>query len=340
MNLTDFIIQVRYVLDDPSDAVNNPQQTYSDQMLVSIASQHVQSLARIQAQRDQGFHNFMLAVKNADAKQIVSGCMQWSLPPWIMNISNLRVITTGTSDATQTPTFSPYKWASALSLGDSMPKKSKHGDYGWDWDGNRTLRLWNFSTVADLLLDVAKLPPRLFKATLDQDAADEGELYLPSSLTLGTEDLIEGGYINSEVQVTSLSDTSANVESIGVTRRCIYSKSAQIVSTNDDDNRRTILDFEEDFPMMLQEGDGIESVIPFGEEHMRLLVLKTAWSCFEKTANIPAMKAIQPEMAEELKAFVEYVTPRDTFSPGMWHDPTLTRASVDQDRSPLRVIWR
>lgn len=328
MNLDEFLAEVRLIVDDPVDALNNPDQKFTEANLISLLNRTIQSLCRIQIQRDQGFHNFPLVVKSADAKQVLQNVFQWRLPTWVAGLADVRN-KVGGDDATQ-PTFSPFMWTTQVPLSDQIQKKQKWMDCGWRWDGNRTFQMWGVTPAPTLVLQVAKLPARVFKATLDVAGASTSSLYLPLALTLGQEDLVEGAYINADVQITS---QVSGITRMGQSRRCIYSDG------NADSGggvRRNKLTFDEAYPLTPAIGDVVQSLIPYGEEHARLLLLKVAWSCFEQLANIPAQKAIAASLAAETEAFSNYVTPRDTAQAESWHRPFLRRRQSDQDRSTSR----
>jgi hypothetical protein len=316
---------MRTILDDPIDATNNPQNKFTNAALVSFLQRHVQALCRTQFQRDQGFHNFPLVLKAAESKTVIRGVFQWALPPWVVGISRVR-LKLGADDAVIEPTFSPFRWSSPLTPSDQLPKKTKNVDAGWKWDGNRTFQLWGYDYAQSIFLEVTKLPSRMFTATIDQIGAGVNRIYLPTALTLGTEDQVEGAYINAEVQITS----SATISKVGQVRRCIYS------NANVDSGaavRKTEMYLESDLPVAVAVGDTIETMIPYGEEHTRLLLLKTAWSCFEQLANIPAQKAIASDLGDEMAKFLDYVTPRDTAQVEAWHRPSFRARTDNHDRA-------
>jgi hypothetical protein len=331
MNVGEFLTEVRGILDDKIDAVNNPAQKFSNTLLLSYLQRHVQALCRIQAQRDQGYHNFPLIVKAIDSRNVIQNVFQWSLPQWVVNVAQCRLMV-GVTDNTNQPTLSPYKWTTPIVISDPVQKKMKWADFGWKWEGNRTLQLWGYDSAPTLYLEVVKLPARLFQATIDQTGAATDRFYLPAALTLGTEDQEEGAYINAEVQVTS----SSTISKVGQRRRVVYSN-ADVDSGGG--VRKTELTLETPFSVALGVGDTVQSVIPYGEEHSRLLLLKAAWSCAEQIGNVALQKTLGPSMAEETKNFMDYVTPRDTAVAESWHRPFLTKRRNEGDRAVDRSYF-
>jgi hypothetical protein len=328
VNVTEFLAEIRTILDDPVDAVNNPQNKFTDAAIISYLSRHCQGLCRTQFQRDQGFHNFMLILKLAEAKNPIRNVFQWALPPWVVGISRVR-LKLGSDDPVIEPTFSPHLWTSPLTLSDPLERKPKNSDLGWKWDGNRGFQLWGYSFAQTIALEVCKLPARLLTGTVDQLRVELDRAYLPAALTLGQEDRVEGAYINAELQVTG----SVTISKIGQVRRVVYSN-ANVDSGGG--TRKSDLYLESTLPAALEVGDTIETVIPYGEEHARLLLLKTAWSCFEQLANIPAQKAIAADLADEMAKFLDYVTPRDMAQADSWHRPAFYQRTHDHDRSTAR----
>lgn len=329
MNLSEAIAEVRTVVDDPLvDALGvATRPKFADAMIAQALERQLQHLSRIQNTTDAGFNNFTIVLSSADAFQLLQGLWQWALPPWVASISQVWFLNAGglLSPTTQ-PTFSPYLWTTPpATSGDPFPKARKAQQFGWRWEGNRTFRVWGQAAAPNMLLQVAKTPARLFRATLDQDPTAKNTLYLPATLELGTFDLDEGGYINAEVQVTQ----AASLENVGLRRRCVYSANQNI-----DEARATIMYLEQNFSAQLESGDKIESVIPLGEEHCRLLVLLVAQSCFELTANLPAQKAIVSELSMQLTDFKKYVTPRDTQGPEFFQSGPVSYGPLyDSDRA-------
>jgi hypothetical protein len=337
VNLTDTITEIRTTLDDPLIDRNGATLSvkFTDAMLVTALQTKLRSLSRIQVSRDVGYHNFTMVLNSADAVQIMQSVWQWPLPSWVANLVNVWILNLGGPlNPTTQPTFSPYLWPTPPMMNaDPFPRARRNYPYGWRFDGNRTFRVWNQATAPNMLLQVAKIPARLFRATLDQDPSSKTTLYLPQALSLGTQDKEEGAYINAEVEVTS----GATTENIGLRRRCVYS-----ASVNLDETLTTSIALETAFAQQLEQGDTIETAIPLGEDHSRLLTLLAVQWCFEQTANLPGQKAIADELRQELMDFKAYVSPRDTQGPEFFQSqPIGYGPGYDPDRSyfNIRGVW-
>lgn len=332
MRLSEGISAVRRIVYDPVDsAVENPDPKFTDSEIAAHLTEQARSLARIQIQRDQGYHNALYALTSEQGIQVVSGVFQYPLPQWVSNI--VRVCFRYQGDADVEDTWSPYTWTTPPALGEEIDRKGAHPTKWWWWDGNRTLRVVGYSGAPSLLLEVAKTPPPQFRAVLDIDPEDETRLWLPLALQAGTEDLAEGAYVNSEIQVVSSgADRFAN---LGQVRRVVWSAS----NLELDGVRRHELRLEAGLPEAMEQGDTVETLLPFPDEHCRALFLKVAWALFTKNGNLTGQKAIQAELSEELRMFSDYVTPRTTQSPAFYrNDSTIGNYPVaDPDRASQ---WR
>lgn len=331
MNLSEAIFQVRSTVSDPTvdrygKTVAPGSLTYSDATITSLLDQRLRSLSRTQVTRDAGYHNFSLALNSTSARQLFQNTWQWALPSWVAKVASVYSISTsGPLDPATQPTFSPYLWSRLANPSLRVPKLTRNAQYpGWTWEGNRTFRMWNSGSAPSLLLQVAKTPARLFRATVDRDPTAPNTVFLPSVLELGEMDLEEGGYINSEIQVTS----GLTLENVGLIQRCVYS-----TTTNLGGEALPLLYSEANFAQQLDVGDKIESRIPLGDEHTRLLVLQTAQACFELTSNIPAQQAIADELRKELEEFKLHVTPRDTQGPEFVQTGEESYSAYDPDRA-------
>ncbi len=326
MIVTDFISKVRLVLDDVADTTTNPVPTYTDAEIVDHGQEQMRQLARVQAQQGKGFYNFTMAVRSKTSgpiivTQVMNSVFQYTLPPWVMQIAGVWQI-----NDTQQTSFSPYLWTNnELPLaGMVIPRWNRQMSTGYSFDDRRNLRLYGFSNPISLLLNVAKLPPRWFKATLDFPGAASGmSLYLPTGgLALGTEDIDEGAYINADIQITS----SATIDKVGATRRCIYSKASTSVAGV---RRHELLfangsNWPTPYPAA---GDVVETVLPIAEEHTRLPILLTANACFEKKGNLIGQKAIAPEIQAQTAAFREFASQQDSIAgPYYWQSSAKTAA--------------
>lgn len=332
MLVSDFIFDVRLVLNDPTDPTHNPDQKWSDETILQHGTRQAQSLSRIQIERGKGFHNFTMVLAEALGVQVYRDCWQWRLPAWVSSVANVYLLQPGSSAAETT--FSPYTWTGAEPVTPLQRLRKSHEGtpqgQGYTWDGMRTIRAWGFSVVPKLALDVAKCPPPLVKFTLDGVNASASKLYLPATLSAGRELIEEGIFINAELQVTS----APNIANFGALRRCVYSSSSVDLAGT----RKRELTFDAAWPSGLLAGTTLESHLPVGDEHSRVLVLLTANACLQREGAIPIMKAIAPELSSQLQAFSQYAARKDHDGPDFINDANQVAASTSPDQAP--TYWR
>jgi hypothetical protein len=324
MITSDFVAAVRDPLDDPK------KQKYSDSEIVRAGDQQQRALFQTLVYNNKEYHNMTLVLQAENGRQLFQNTYQWSLPTWVSAVVSIheRVASSGTGEST----YSPYLWTSPTTiqfgrkinkLDAGAPTKSNGG---WSWDGMRTVRLWNYSTKPELVVQVAKVPPKLFRAKIATLYQDNTGMYLPPSIELGTVDREEGAYINSEIQcVSTFLGTSKNYGSVV---RCIYSTPIDEAA---DGTRQHLLRFEQPMPEPLATDDFVEALVALPEVHVRYLVLMTAQACASKK-NIALIKALQAEIGEKRAAFMQYAKPpRDHAGPYLRSGATMRPIRRDRD---------
>lgn len=324
MILSDFVLAVRDPLDDPR------AQKYTNAEIVRQGDQQQRALFQTLIYNNKEHANFSYVLKSGDARQLFKNTYEWTLPTWAAAV--VSVHERPQSSGIQEDTASPYLWATPESIifqrkiEKLIPGSPTRSDGGWNWDGSRTLRLWNYVTKPELIVQIAKVPPRMFRAKIATQFGSGAGMYLPPAVELGTVDLEESAYVNAEVQCVSTL-TAASM-SYGVTRRCIYSKSTDMAA---DGTRQRVLKFDIAFPTELKTDDFVETLIPLPEVHIRYLVLLTAQACAQKK-NIPLIKALQPELVEKRAMFTQYAAPpRDAVGPYMRSGGIRTLSNRDRD---------
>lgn len=325
MNLSQALLRVRDVLDDSSTLP--AQQKYADAQIVRHLDEQMRTIFRAQVQANKEYHNYTLHALDSQAYSIVQNVWEYRLPSWVTHVTRVFI---RTNDGSLTGSFSPYaqpQGQSSVTLNNEITK-SYFGDRPrWTWEGNHTLRLWGFSTAQKLTVLCAKLPPRMFKGTIDAAHVSASKLYMPALLTLGEQDLEEGALINCDVQV--ISTTLPASTNFGVIKRCVYSTPLGTVSAAN----RTELLFDSAFTPLLPIGDAIESIIPLPDQHTRYLILKVAVACLEKKNNMPAILALADELRKEATDFTDFAsTPRDRQGPYFKRSSTSQQAPLNLNR--------
>lgn len=327
MNVTQFVARLRSYLDDARVL------KFSDAELVSMADEQLKYLTRKLSQTSKDWHNFSLGLKKEDARTIFNQTYEWTLPTWVKRVSRVY---DRHSTATSEPTLSPYRWSgnSNAMFTDELGKSDSGRRSGWTWEGTRTLRLWNFPQPLDLSLEIVKMPPPLFKATIVDTFPDMSGLYLPSVPTLGELYPEEGVYINSEIQVTSTATSVAT--SLGEVRRVVYSNSNTIAA-----GRKNAIYVDEVWPNILEANDVVESLLPIPEDNTYLLALLVLRGLSIKKGNLDLQKSVGNAIAPELSDFLETAgLPKDSAGPYFKTSKTVRTGRYDQDRlNPPRFQW-
>ena len=270
-------------------------------------------------------------LQDSNAKTIAKNIYEWRLPTWIEAVTKVYERKTG---STSESTFSPYLWSptTGVDLGREIPKSDNGRRDGWTWEGNHTLRLWNWTTVPELTICVAALPAPMFKARIATAYADATGAYLPPALDVGTFYFEEGRYINADVQCSSTdSIVSTN---LGEIRRVIYSRSNAVSGGS----RYLELRFDSVWNATLAANDYIETMLPVPDIHANYLTLKVVAACATKKWNVDLLRSLQAEMNEEAMAFQEYAEgPRDKAGP--YFKKTTTRSGGQGYDANRRWTW-
>lgn len=307
MIITDFLATLRDGLDD-----SKTPPKFSDAELVRHTDQQSLGMVRQLSLSSREWHNFSLCLQKESAKQLFRGTFQWRVPTWIERVV---AVYERRNNATAETTASPYLWTAPelTELGDEIKKADSRNTRGWSWEGQHTFRMWGETSAREIVLQVVKIPPPMFKAkvaTAHASTTFDG-IYLPAIPTLGTYALEEGAYINAEVQCTASDDV--DTANVGEVRRVIYSRANAIVAST----RQKELRLETGLPEAIQaECDWFETLIAIPEIHARYLALRVINACAIKKNNVDLQRSLAPELAQEARDFVAYATsPRDTNGP-------------------------
>jgi hypothetical protein len=304
VNTTQFLLEVSDLLDNANGRI------YPEVEIVRHGDRQLRGMYRTLVESNKQYSNYMMGVQAEAALEPADNVFDYRLPLWVMAVT--RVWIRGGSPTSES-TFNMYAWTSgAATLGLQVPKSAQDGQPRWAWQGSNTLRLLGFGEAQELVLEVVVRPAPMFKGLVATENPSTSAFYLPTP-TYGTVDLEEGAYVNSDWQVTGTA--ALNATQFGLVRRCVYSNAATIVTSV----RYHELTLDAAFPVVLAQGDTIETVLALPDEHTRLLVLLTARACFQKKGNMKGLEATQGEMLIEQQRFVQFATPpRDSAGPTEW----------------------
>ena len=335
MNITQFVARVRSYLDDSRSL------KFSDSEIVYMADEQLRYLTRKLSQTSKDWHNFSLGLYKANARTIFNNTYEWTLPSWVKRVS--RVYDRHNTASTET-TLSPYRWSgnSNAQFTDEIGKSDSGRRSGWTWEGQRTLRLWNFPQALDLSLEVVKMPAPLFKVIVADVFTDASGFYFPTTASVsggggivyGDLYVEEGSYINSEAQITGTK--TATSTNLGEVRRIIYSNSNTIAT-----GRKTACYVDNNWNATLEAQDTVESLLPIPEDHTYLLSLLVLRGLAIKKGNIDLQKSVANAIAPELQDFLENSgVPKDSAGPYFKTSRTTRTGRYDNDRlNPPRFQW-
>lgn len=323
MILSRALDELRDLLDDTNKS------KFPDATCVRMLDRTVRGLFRQIVENRDDFSNFTMALSSSAAVQVLQNVWEWRLPTWVMHV--LEIVQRD-GEPTTVSTFSPYLWtgATTVRVGTPIPKYVENSlQPHWGWQGNHTIRLYNFSTVPNILLRVVVRPPTLLQFSIDTKNTSASKLTMPVTPTLGDIEKEEGAYVNAEFQVVETnSETSSNM---GQMRRVVYSTAGTQVGGE----LHTECTMEAAWPAALSVDDVVESVLPIPDEHCRYVILSAAMACFQRKPNVTAMKLVGSEMMTEAKRFMDFATaPRDRRGPSYVQRPGRTVRWTDPNRSP------
>lgn len=296
MILTDLLQAIR-------DVVKQGQASAPDAELLRQADMVIASLARKQVESNQGYYNCELNLAESDFHQTASDEWDAQLPSWVLRVVDLKERTPGADPAVQSPweSGSEDRWTQRV-----RRSVQSNAYSGWEQVGD-LLRLRGASQGANLVLRAAKLPARMFKATLDVKQTEADGLVLPAAMTLGTHEIEGGRYIGSRI-MCSLSSTA----SMGSYMICTASETHKKTSGS---TLATKLTLARPTPANLVVGDVIESMMPLDAVHARLVSLRTALTVFQRDGNRKGIAAIGDDLSNEMSEFQSFIQPRQNQTP-------------------------
>jgi hypothetical protein len=288
-----------------------------DAAIVRSANTHIRSLFRVQLEANESYHNCEIQVAKDQFKETRRNVFDVTLPSWASRIGNVGKRTNGAADVTLSP------WAidnSGADVRELSPKDPSRRGEAWEVWGNKAIRLTGFSEAIDLTVEVAKLPAKLLRATIDAESGAEDGLVLPEVLGLGVLETEPGAYINAQFRVTSLAADAA-----GATRNTLGDYRVGVdsfpYSEEYPDDRRTEIQLDSAWTDGLVVGDVVESVVELADEHTHLVTLTVLQDIFQSTNNKSGLRSIGDELRHEMGLFQVSIKPRTT------QYPTIARLS-------------
>ncbi len=299
--------------------------TFGEAELGAYLHRHVLSLQRKMAEVDAGYFNHVLQLPLAQARQFKSDAWEYTLPPWVERIVEVRQ-----SLSTTTPT--------TAALGGTLPQIHKFETRGWRRNGPSTLHLKGFMTALDLELTVCKRAARPTKGTLptqanltapalrhvriDADTTADALLHPHETLT--------DSYANAIIEITG------NHARSGQYRRVVGSTHFQ----DEAGTRYTVLEVESDWTVQPAAADTYEMHLEIPEQHAQLVLLLAAHSAYGTRGNSDEQKAMAGLVANEMAEFQRHITPADVHHPRHLRHSVLPISSAPaRTEDTQRPLW-
>lgn len=269
---------------------------WSTAELSSALHRHVLSLSRDMTELDSGYFNHNIRVYESDARQVKQNTWEYTLPHWIERVVDVRELT---------DTANPTLGQRGRVIGPAL----KHQGRGWRWNGPNTFQLLDWPQALDLEISVAKRPARPTLGVLPTQAnlpASPASSYmrLDSDTSANASDhpheTLQDSYVNALIEITG------NTARSGQLRRCVGSTHF----VDEGGSRYTVLQVEPAWTVQPQSGDTYEMHIEIADEHMNLVLLMAANTCWGTRGNRTEQRALSAQIALELSKFQSHITPR------------------------------
>lgn len=301
MNLTDWLAGMRSILDDPSTA--GSLQAHTDAQLVEVGHQQLLAIVKRMAEVDERWHNHEMTLAAAAARQVASNVWEYTIPQWLMTISDMREENQGASVT--------------ASLGPRIhPIQSKYTNgVGYDFQSGNSFRLYGKSAALDLRLQVTKRPARPTRGTLPaQTSMTSSQLRLDVDPAVSSDFPHEkqaDAYAGSLFEITGVNDATAQPG--GQVRRCIGSTHTQLLAGPN--TLHTILTLEFAWTTIPETSDTYEMHWELPDQHVRLHQLMTARAMWQRQGNADEVKAHRDETAELGMSLINDVKKRQSQAP-------------------------
>lgn len=267
--------------------------TWSDADIVVALNAKQRALVRILTERDEKWFNHTFNLLKAAARTQHTTLWGWKIPPWILKVTSVRQLFGGSTAA----------------RGPRIPRADKLSNKpGWDFGAGNELRLVGYSGPIDLEIECAKLPARMIQGTLpSQSGMTTSQMKLESDATAAASakpfprETALDFYAGSQFEITGPDSVR-----VGQLLRCVG---------NTTDPAGRILTMEEAWTTPPVATDTYEMHMEAPPQHARLLVLLASRTLFAQERNTEGLAAIEPEVNEEWKLFLDSSVDRDLTEP-------------------------
>jgi len=284
-----------------SELIDADSDDWTDAELSGIISDQQLIMVRKQVAIDEKYHNHKFDLLTTDATQISGDVWSYRLPPWVMRITEVRLM--------QTSNIDPRK--------NLIPEIHDGLGKGFQYSKGNRIELWQWGDAQDITISCAKRPARLTKGTLpDQTAMTASEMRLDEDSASGDasnhpHESVDGSYVNGMFEITGVDSGATPRYVSGQMRRCTNSQHGQQLSTT----LHTLLTFEDAWSPILATADTYEMHPEIADEHMRCLILLSARAAWQRKGNFDEIRASSPEFTQEWNEFMSHIRPRSLTGP-------------------------
>lgn len=284
MRLSDLVSQLQVALDSKTNRKWDPP-TLVEQLNI----QHRRVVRKI-AEVDEAYVNYTFTLSASKARTPHQGILAWRLPSWILKISSVR-----RSYGGATTTRGPL-----------LPRATKWQTVGWRHGAANEIQLVGYGVAVDLELEVAKAPARMTSGTLpNQAGVTTSQLRMDADATaVYPHETQLDAYAGALFEITGPVPGAGT--RVGQRLRCIGS---------DQDVTGRLLTMEEAWTSAPVTGDTYEMCMELPSQHSRLVVLLSARGLLAAERNMQGIAALDPEVNEEWRLFMDSIQYRDLAEP-------------------------
>lgn len=316
MRLSQIVTKLREELSDPASSTNVD---WSTAELVGVLSDQVLVMVRRQVAIDEAYHNHRFTLLAANATQRSSNIWAYILPHWCPRIVQVRFAQDSALDPEQR----------------ALRQRDKFGGIGWRYSGRREIEVNGIATAEDIEVWCAKRPARLTLGTLPtQTGMASNQLRLDADTSADAliypHETVPNSYANAVVELTGVNAVGHLVG--GQVNTVVSSLHLQ----NEAGTLYTVLTMRSAWSVVPVAADTYESHPEIDDEHLRLLILLAARTCWTRKGNKDEVRASEMELHQEWAEFQRHMEPRGLQEPKILKDhlyPEIANTSRGGDDS-------
>lgn len=300
MRLSQLVLETQVALDSVSSS------KWSQAQIGAALNSQLVSMIRKMTETDEAYHSHIFTRLGSSARQVHSDRWAYQLPLWVMKISEVRQLHGSASAQT----------------GPLIDRASKFRGRGWYYTADNEITLRGWSQAVDLEFAVAKLPARMTKGTLgDQAGVATNQVRLDPDGAAGDatdfpHESVADAYAGALLEIVG--PASARV---GQVLRVLSSAPNTGAGLN-----QHLLTMEAAWPSgapVVADRYELHAEVP--GEHSRLIVLLATRTLLSQQRNLEGVRIYAPELSEQWSMFLAGIRNRDVQQPHVIQEflPTL-----------------